>query len=190
MFRYIFTIILSILFCTNIALADRVVGHPTPFQNELLRNPVMLECGVTIREVRGGSLNYAQLNSMCTHAYSNFFRYIEARGLRVNHHDSFSWNISFLPEGICYRCLNDEKYRFNNRFIGGKVIGYTSRNDQYAFITSTQDSEFNVTFIHEMFHSMSMFYGVYDNHYGSWTCKTEADEILAVEFTEWLGYGK
>ncbi len=190
MFRHIFSIILSVFLIANVALADRVVGHPTPFNDELLENPVVLDCGATIREVRGSSLNYAQLNSMCTHAYSNFFRYIDAKGLRVDHHDSFRWNISFLPEDTCYRCLNDEKYRFNNRFIGGKVIGYTSRNDHYAFITSIHDSEFNVTFVHEMFHSMSMFYGVYDNHPGSWSLKTIADEELAAEFTEWLGYGR
>lgn len=190
MSRHIFTIILSIIFCANVALADRTVGHPTPFQSELLENPVVLDCGATIREVRGSSQNYAQLNSMCTHAYSNFFQFIAAKGLRVNNHDPFQWNISFLPEATCYRCLNDEKYRFNNRFIGGAVIGYTSRNDRYAFISSTRDSQSNVTFVHEMFHSMSMFYGVYDNHSGSWSRKTEADERLATEFTEWLGYGR
>jgi hypothetical protein len=190
MFRYIFTIILSIVLYTNVALADKVVRHPTPFQNELLENPVVLDCGLTIREVRGSSINYAQLNSMCTHAYSNFFEYINAKGLRASHHNPFVWNASFLPEDTCYRCLNDERYRFNNRFISGKVIGYTSRNDQYAFITSIQDSEFSITFVHEIFHSMSMYYGVYDNHSGSWSQKTKTDEKLASEFTEWLGYGK
>jgi hypothetical protein len=35
-----------------------------------------------------------------------------------------------------------------------------------------------------------MFYGVYDSHPGSWSQKTNADEELAAEFTEWLGYGK
>lgn len=186
----LFSIILSVLFITNVALADRMVGHPTPLQNELLRNPVTLDCGAVVREVRGSSQNYAQLNDMCTHAYSNFFQYIKAKGLRVSHYNTFDWNISFLPEATCYRCLNDEKFRFNNRFVGGAVIGYTSRNDHWAFITSARDSEFMVTFVHEMFHSMSMFYGVYDNHPGSWAQKTNADEKLAAEFTEWLGYGR
>jgi hypothetical protein len=166
-----------------------VVGHPTPFPNELLENPVILDCGAVIQEVQAGQ-DYALLNSMCTHVYSNFFNYIEAKRLRVEHKKPFNWNLSFLSEDTCYRCLNDEEYRFNNRFISGRVIGYTSRNDRYAFMSSKRDSEFNTTFVHELFHSMSMYYGVYDNHPGTWAQKTIADEYLAVEFTEWLGYGK
>ncbi len=192
MSRHIFSIILAIFLITNVAFADRkIVGHSTPLQNEFLENPVALDCGVTVQEVRGSlPQSYRLLNRMCTLAYSNFFKFVEAKGLRVNHHNSFKWNVSFLPEGTCYRCLNDEQYRFSNRFISGAVIGYTSRNDRYAFITNIYDNEFDVTFVHEMFHSMSMYYGVYDNHPGSWTNKTKADEKLASEFTEWLGYGK
>jgi hypothetical protein len=186
----LFSIILSVIFITNVAMADRLVGHPTPLQNEFLENPVVLDCGAIIQEVRGSSQDYSKLNSMCTHAYSNFFRFIKANGLKITNNKPFKWNVSFLPESTGYRCLNDERYRFKNRFVSGKVIGYTSRNDHWAFITSTRDSEFRVTFVHEMFHSMSMFYGVYDSHPGSWSQKTNADEELAAEFTEWLGYGK
>lgn len=191
MFRYILTVILSISLIAGTAYADtKVYGHPTPLTNELLETPVTLNCGATVREVRGSAQDYNHLNDMCTHVALNFFKYIEARGLRTQRNDPFNWNIAFLPVDTSYRSLNDESYRFHNRFIGGLVIGYTSRNDRYAFMSSVRDSEFDTTFVHEMFHSMSMHYGVYDNHPGSWQEKTEADERYAVEFTEWLGYGR
>lgn len=186
-----FTVLLAIVLVASTAFADtRVVGHPTPLPEELLENPVTLNCGATVREVDGPTPNYANLNSMCTHAHSNFFKFIEAKGLRTQHRRAFTWNLSFIPESASYRDLNDERYRFHNRFIRGRVIGYTSRNHRYAFMSSRIDSEYNVTFVHELFHSMSMHYGVYDNHPGTWAEKTATDERLAVEFTEWLGYGR
>jgi hypothetical protein len=88
--------------------------------------------------------------------------------------------------------LNDETYRFRYRFVKGiTVTGYTDRSEKYSFaISDTSDSEFKVTFVHEMFHAMSMFYGVYENHPGTLSDKSRADEILAQEFTVWLGYGR
>lgn len=187
MFKYIY--VFTYLLVTNIAFANKIIGHPTPFQSEMI-NPIELNCGLVIREIQNTNQDYTILNKMCTSAYVNFFKYIKLKNLKVNNLKHFNWNISFLNESTCYRCLNDEKYRFKNRFISGEVIGYTSKNDHWIFITSTNDSEFNVTFMHELFHSMSMFYGIYDNHHGSWVRKTEIDEILAQEFTEWLGYGR
>lgn len=190
MFRYVITI-LAILFLSHTAIADtKIVGHMTPFPEEKLENPVTLDCGATIQEVRGLNADYARLNSMCTHAYSNFFKFIKAKGLKVNHTNAFRWNLSFLPEARCYRCLNDESHRFRHRHVHGYLIGYTDKDTEYAFMSSTVDKEFNTTFVHELFHSMSMYYGVYDNHPGNWGEKTAADEKLAENFTEWLGYGR
>lgn len=191
MFRHIFTVILSIVLVASTALADgMVVGHPTPLSRELLESPVTLDCGATVRESRGSVQDYKHLNDMCTHAALNFFKYINARNLKAQNDLPFTWNISFLPIDNGYRSLNDEEFRFNNRFIGGRVIGYTDRNDRYAYMSSVHDREFDTTFVHEMFHAMSMHYGVYDNHPGTWMEKTEADERCAQEFTEWLGYGR
>ena len=191
MFRYVITLFATVMLIANVALADqRIVGHMTPFPEEMLSNPVTLDCGLTVQEARGISPNYPRLNSLCTHAYSNFFKFIEAKGLETRHREPFKWNASFLPEASCYRCLNDEGYRFKYRYVHGRLIGYTDKNEQYAFMSSVRDRQFKTTFVHELFHSMSMYYGVYDNHPGGWAAKTAADEVLAQDFTEWLGYGR
>jgi hypothetical protein len=191
MFRRFFALVLFIILVAGVAFADqRIVGHMTPLPEEKLENPVTLDCGIIVQEVHG-SMNYARLNAMCTHAYENFWTFVDAKGLETRHRNRFAWNISFLPDDTCYRCLNDEQYRFKFRHVHGRLIGYTDRDQQYAFMISNhRDREFNVTFVHELFHSMSMYYGVYDNHGGTYAQKTAADERLAVEFTEWLGYGR
>lgn len=189
MFRYVIYFILAIVLVAGVATADqKMVGHMAPFPKEKLANPVTLDCGATVQEARGINLDYAHLNAMCTHAYSNFFKYIDAKGLKYNHRAPFRWSLSFLPEDNCYRCLNDEKYRFKHRFVKGRLIGYTDKDHRYAFMSNIRDQEFNDTFVHELFHSMSMYYGVYSNHPGNNAQKTAADEKLAVEFTSWLGY--
>jgi len=190
MFKYI-ALFLSIILIASLSMAsDRVVGHMTPFPSETLDTPVTLDCGASIEEVRGGKLDYAKLNSLCTHAASNFFRFVDAKGLKTgDRSQAFSWSVSFLPGASCYRCLNDEDYRFHNRFVKGYVTGYTDLNSRFSFVIS-KSRELKVTFVHEMFHAMSMFYGVYENHTGNYSEKTAKDEALAQEFTEWLGYGR
>jgi hypothetical protein len=190
MFRR-FILLFAIILTASTALADqRILGHMTPLPNEFLADPVTLDCGITVQEARGITLDYPRLNSLCTHAYANFFKFIDAKGLKTSHRASFKWNASFLPEKPCYRCLNDEAYRFKYRHVHGNLIGYTDKDVGYAFMSSVRDAQFNTTFVHELFHSMSMYYGVYDNHPGNWAAKTAADEVLAQDFTEWLGYGR
>jgi hypothetical protein len=186
-----FLLCIYILFISTSALADqRIEGHMTPLPNELLDNPVTLDCGITVQEVRG-NVNFNKINSMCTYAYTKFWKFITKRGIETNGREGFFWNISFIPEGSCYRCLNDDEFRFKYRNVKGPLVGYTDRDQRYAFMLSnSNDAEFNVTFVHELFHSMSMYYGIYDNHPGNWSEKTLADEILAEEFTEWIGYGR
>lgn len=179
------------LLVSGVARADaRVVGHMPPFPEEMLDPPVTLTCGATVREARSFTPDYRRLNRLCTRATTHFFPFIERKGLEVTHREPFAWGISFLPERTCYRCLNDEAYRFRYRQAKGAVIGYTDKNSEYFFMTTIVDREFSVTFVHELFHALSMFYGIYDAHPGSWESKAAADEKLAVEFTEWLGYGR
>jgi hypothetical protein len=194
MFRKYLAFLCVFLFASIAFADDRVVGHMEPFSSELLDKYIKLDCGAMIQEVRGGPLDYAKLNSLCSHARSNFFKFVDSKKQSTfdNREDKFTWNISFLPIGSCYRCLNDESYRFKDRFIKGiTVTGYTDRSAKYSFaISNTGDSEFTVTFVHEMFHAMSMYYGVYENHPGDYAAKSRADETLAQEFTVWLGYGR
>lgn len=185
---YIINIVIVLLFAQTAIADQRISGYITPLPEELLERPIVLDCGATIREVRG-TIDYSKINSMCTHALSNFFKFIEAKGLKAERKNSFRWNLSFLPEYNCYRCLNDEVYRFKNRYVHGRLIGYTDMSVQYAFMSNVRDDQFNITVVHELFHSMSMYYGVYMSHPGSWSEKTMADENLAKSFTLWLGYG-
>jgi len=190
MFKYLIALVILLISTTSVA-DQRIVGHMLPLPEETLSSPVQLDCGIVIKEVRGGSLNVAKLNQMCSRAASSFFPFIEREGLTPMHRNSFDWNVSFLPEPRCYRCLNDETYRFKFRHVHGMLIGYTDLNQGYIFMLSDfSDREFNVTFVHELFHAMSMFYGVYNSHPGSWSDKTAADDRLAYAFTDALGYGR
>lgn len=191
-FRWL-TTLLALVSVAGSALADeRVVGPMTPLPEELLLTPVVLDCGATIREVRGGSPDMARLNRLCTHAFTNFFTFVrDMRHLEVIREDDFDWNVSFLPDASCFRCLNDERHRFRGRFVRGNLTGFTDRDLAYIFmISDPNDREFRVTFVHELFHAMSMFYGIFDRHPGDWTEKAAADDRLAADFTDWLGYGR
>ena len=179
----------------------KTIGPMYALPKEQLAQPIELTCGAIIQEFRISTsqtksvnhrISVARLNRICTHVQSNFFIFIEARGLKTNHERPFVWNISFLPEASCYRCLNDERYRFYHRFVIGRVlIGYTDYESDYMFVISNMgDPFFDGVFAHELFHSFSMFYGVYDNHPGSVEEKTATDEVLVEEFTRWLGYTK
>jgi len=181
-------ILLAILIASTASADELIVGHMKPLPNELLNNPIHLDCGLSIREARGGPP--PELETQCLHAKKNFFRFINFKGIKPRE-ANFAWSMSFLPEGKCYRCLNDTSYRFKYRFIPGNVIGYTGKDEQYSWVISDyKDPQFNVTFVHELFHALSMHYGVYDSHPGSLKDKTNRDEILAQEFTEGLGYGR
>lgn len=181
-------ILLAILIAST-ALADElIVGHMKPLRNELLAEPIELDCGLTIREVHG--TRPPPLGTQCAHAKKNFFQFMKFKGIQTNN-EPFKWSMSLLPEASCYRCLNDTTHRFKYRFVSGNVIGYTDKNAKYSWMISNyQDSEFNTTFVHELFHALSMHYGVYDSHPGTLQQKTETDEVLAKEFTKGLGYGR
>lgn len=189
-----YILILLAIFIASTASADElIVGHMKPLPEELLDKPVRI-CGVSIREVRGATFSSEkvdELKARCAHAEQNFFRFAEYKGLELKHKQPFEWSFSFLPEASCYRCLNDTSHRFKERFVSGNVIGYTDKDRKYSWMLSAHwDREFNTTFVHELFHALSMHYGVYDSHPGTLEQKTEVDEALAQEFTEGLGYGR
>lgn len=164
-----------------------------PFTNELLNKPISLPCGVTIREWRGQSKPSPEaikmMDSLCTKALNNFKPFIESQGLRSPRSGSLSWNWSIVPDGHCYRCLNDTKFRFAERFVRDELWGYTGRDQRYTFTISTVKRPiFKKVFTHEMFHAMSMYYGLYDQHSQDDYVKTETDEQLAEKFVEYMGY--
>jgi hypothetical protein len=195
-------LVIGVLLLASTASADdKIVGHMTPLPDELLQQPITLSCGVTIREWRGGiqpsAGNIKFLNALCDKAMASFKPFLATRGLQAPRSGQLVWNWSLMPDGLCggtsteatccYRCMNDIRYRFANRFVRYEVWGYTGYNQQYSF-TVSRSPILNKIFTHEMFHAMSMYYGLYDSHPGSWDDQTQADEVLAQAFTRYMGY--
>jgi len=170
-----------------------MVGHMAPLPEELLKEPIVLACGAVIREIRGGnSINLDVLNRVCSEVTSSFLSFLEAQGIHTQATEPFTWNLSFLPSGDCYRCLNDERYRFRIRVVLDRdLIGYTDAAERTIFLTSDAwDAAFRLVFVHELFHALSIHYRLLADRPGTWQERYVAEEALAGDFTEWLGYGR
>lgn len=168
------------LFSLNLQADEKVIGHISPFFNELLIQPIDLECGAVIREWQGkySHGDIRKLNILCTYAENKFWDFVKEKSLNVKKNKPFHYNLSLLIDGHGYRQLNDLQWRFS--FRNNEVWGYTSKELRYSFILSNLNHRnFNRTFIHELFHSLSIHYGLYKN--------ARADERLAQEFEEKYG---
>jgi hypothetical protein len=168
----------------------------TPLPSEWLASPIHLPCGLTIREWRGKSrpsrAMEAKLERWCVAAERHFVPFLHSRGLELPRPDrgAFRWSESLIPDGDCHRCLNDYNGRFATRFTHELVWGYTSLPLRWSFMISDVRSEmFRQVFTHELFHAMSMYYGLYASHWGMWIVKSGEDEELARAFTRSMGLG-
>jgi hypothetical protein len=184
-------ILVLTLISTSLVAENRRVGHMKPYASETLAQPMRLGCGVTVFEWRGGGIDRAKVESLCLLATSNFDDFLAKVGIRKLHDKRFDWSLSLSPWGNCYRCINDLEWRFRYRAARFWVTGYTSFNFRYTFMMgNTGHPNFNVTVAHELFHAMSYYYGVFEQHRGNRAQKIIADEKLAVGFTKWLGLGR
>jgi len=173
------------------AAGGRVRGHMKPLSSELLSQPIELECGVLVHEWRGYPRDEAKIQNLCRLATDEFFPFVARKGLVPDHHRTFHWSAALLPNGECYRCLNDEQWRFAKRAARGNLTGYTSFTNRYSFLLgNTRHREFDVTLVHELFHAQSYYYGLFDRHADDDAERVRIDEQLAVEFTESLGLGR
>lgn len=185
-----------IAFVISIALTasaqeKKVYGHPLPLPTEQLKQPIKLNCGMTIKEWNRNKINIEHTEELCSLAHSEFFPFLEKKGIKIKNSAPFNWNISFLPNTTAYRGLNDMQYRFAYRSVRFLVWGYTDRDWSWTFsVDDSEHQEFDVTFVHETFHAMSMWYGVFDSHGKTFNERAIADEKLACEFTESLGFGR
>jgi len=178
---------------TAISPASSVVGHMAPLPEELLKEPIALDCGAVIREIRGGNtINLDVLNRLCSEVTSSFEPFLRAQGVQVRLEGPFVWDLSFLPSGDCYRCLNDVRFRFRHRVVLDRdLIGYTDVAEKTIFLTSNAwNAAFRLVFVHELFHALSIHYRVLADRPGTWQERYVAEEELAGDFTEWLGYGR
>lgn len=195
MFRKYIIGFLVFLFSTTAIANSQTAANMLPTHNELLTQPISLSCGVTIREWHGESAPNKQtikeLNTLCHRGLVSFSRFLSSKKLKAPHSGTFSWNWALLPDGSCYRCMNDIAYRFNRRFIKAPLWGYTGRNERFTFTVSDlnlKSPKYNKIFVHELFHAMSMYYGLYDTHAPNDVERTMKDEALAKQFTQYMGY--
>lgn len=183
-----------ILFASSASADSKVYGHMAPLSSELLPYPMALKCGAVVKEWRGSLASYKSrmqtANNLCSFTKKHFFEFIHSKGYESKN-APFRYSIAMLPVDSKYRSLNDKEYRFVNRAgVQGEISGYTSHTSRYVFnVGDIDDYEFDVSFVHELFHAMSHHYGVLDQHQGSGRPeKTTKDEQLAQEFTvKYLG---
>ncbi len=165
----------AILLFSSTANADsKIWGHTDPLPEEMLANPIHLECGAEIKEWRGSPVDSQTVNSLCTFTKNRFYSFYEAKGISIKNPAPFRYSLSFIPVTSRYRDLNDSQYRFAGRTTSFKISGYTLNDVRYVFnISNTYDPQFNVSLVHELFHALSFHHGVNGPY----------DEDFAEEFT-------
>ena len=174
---------LALLVIPVTAQADKMVGYIKPLPEELLANPIYLSCGATIREWRGSRIDIEYVDQLCSLALNSFRPFVENEGWSVPEKGPFSFDVALLPDTTAYRGLNDTRWRFAYRATQNEVWGYTSHTNSYIFITSdTKSPEFASTFVHELFHAMSLYFGLFETFPGTMNQQFEQDEILARKF--------
>ena len=198
--RYIFVSLVTI-FIVNIAWAYSSQMTPTP--SERLLNPIALTdiCSeVRIVEWRGvGPLgitknNIRQLQKHCKLAMSFFPKFVKERGYKMSKNDKLHASVCLMPVDDSPRNLNDINYRFSTRSRTyddngnvERIWGYFQRSTNYIYLRNSAVNRHKVVFVHEIFHAASYYYGIYDQHNGN---KDLEEELMAQDFTDYIGYGR
>lgn len=187
-------ILLFTLLISTTSLADtKVVGHMEPLPSEALDQPITLQdcSGLTIEEWRGSVTDdkaLKKLNAICKRAIAEFESFIKSKGLKKRNNSNFKYHVALLPDTKNYRGMNDMKFRFADRFVKKELWAYTSRDNRYIFMVSSVDiPEMPSIFSHELFHALSMHYGIFDAHANTDSERVAKDEKLALEFEKYLG---
>lgn len=193
MIKYLlFLVLFSFTICA--AADEKIIGHMDSLDGELLSKQISLVgCGLTIYEWRGSKpskQNIAKLNAVCKRAIQAFIPFVKSHGYKPQSNKQFAFSVALLPFNKFYRSLNDTKYRFIYRPQKANLLGYTSKNISWIFMIGDMREETAMVLSHEIFHAMSMHYGIYETHNADINRCGEKDEELADEFTESLGLGK
>lgn len=190
--RKILFLFLILLIAFPAVADDKVYGHMAPLNSEKLPQTISLDCGARIVEWQGkvDKAAVAKMNKLCDIAVANFEPFLRSRSLDKKHHfPFFAYEISLLIRGNDYRQLNDYTYRFNGRNSIQKLIAYYGWTaDHNVFIMNdTNHPEFDITFVHELFHAQSFFYGLYYTHHESNNnIRSRVDEQLARSFENYV----
>lgn len=177
-----------------------------PKQDEILAKPLNLKScpGLQIIEWRSSDdlrtrldpSGVAALNKTCEKAIRAFPGFVKSKHLSQVSSEPFQWFVCLIPGtpelgGAQPRGLNDSLDRFKDRTPpepGSFYGGWTAHQRRKIFMRNDlhlEDGSINpkliTIFSHELFHAMSWHYKTFEN--------SEKDEMLAVEFTEYLGLG-
>ena len=169
-----------------------IKGNIMPLGSEVLAKPIMLSCGLRIYEWRGADPDVDYVQRLCQRARLYIERFLLARGLTPRPPaEPFAWSASMIPEGDCYRCLNDTTFRFDYRADRPPILGLAVLYYRHIFMLSDTHSEnFGVTFVHELFHAFSHYFGTSSSYPGTPEERVAADEANARAFTRYLGFGE
>lgn len=182
-------------------------GVMSPLPNEKLGEPIYLDgpCSdvkiIEWRETKGvadSEMNEASINvlkNVCKLTVNNFESFIKTKDnyTLIGDVDDFRANICLMPLNSSPRNLNDIEFRFFNRYVKDTVWGYHQRatNNIYirndVFDGNMPRHYFVVVFAHELFHSLSYKYSIYDQHTGN---KELVEEEMARQYTQYLGLGR
>ena len=200
MMHVMFAVALAATLVTGAARAEMGAESftMTPLADEMLLNPITLsdKCeGVVVREWREGEPGTEAtraairvMDRLCNRALGAFERFTDRHGLERVHSLPFSWSVSVIPDGDCYRCLNDLTYRVSSRSEQIEVWGYTSLTHRFIFILNQVQVNgkpgvlWQKIWVHELFHALSMYYGIFESHAGTDAKRVKIDERYAKKF--------
>lgn len=202
--KHLFVILFTI-FIANAVWAQSYSKQMTPIASEKLKNPIALSevcSSVKIVEWRDSNHkatkltdgNIKALKRYCKEAMETFPKFVKERGYKLRKGGKLKLSVCMMPVDSDPRNLNDIDYRFSARTKTydedgnvQRIWGYFHRNASHIYLRNTAANYHRVVFMHELFHAASYHYGVYDQHSGD---KDKKDEVMARDFTAYLGYGR
>lgn len=123
------------------ALADsRVVGHPEPFEHELLPQPISLTgaCSnvkiVEWREYVRNDFDVKVVDDTCNLTYKKWYKFMAMKGYKITKKVKPSYKLSLIPfdpfrNGARYRGLNDFYFRFSE--VQRMCLNDTNENGEH-----------------------------------------------------------
>jgi hypothetical protein len=144
-----------------------------------------LDCGITITESFGKNApkskeDLVDLDRACSKAYSKLFK--PGDGPKF----SSVWKVSFVSRNDLKQfSVFVQDNIFTNPRCHGKdnLYGYTNKYKKHVWsMSNTKSDQFEITFIHELFHAARMFYGKFDEN------NINNEEILAENFARSISH--
>ncbi len=182
--------------------ASAAVDEMPPLASELLARPfhltgscsrvVIREWEVTVHGTERARRAFEALDALCHQAVALFPVFARNQGLKPQRHGPLDWSMALIPDGYCFRCMNDIKHRFTNRFSFGDVWAFTSWPERYIYLTNlvfvgdAPRPVWRKSVIHELWHAQSMSSGIYDHHATDPWDRYDIDERYAERFTAWV----